>query len=275
MDTDQIMALALELAGLDSIPADSQIYHPGRDIKRVLIGIDIDSAELWMAKQLGFDLALAHHPKGGSATVNFAEVLRRHVDQMVRAGVPREVAEPIIDARMAESRARGHMANYDHNPSVARLIDMPFMNIHTPLDEIGRQRMAAVAASVAPEAPVSDLVAALEGSLTEFQNAETRIDIRMGRPANPIGKAVVSHGAGTNGGYPVGKAYFEHGIGTVIYIHCDAGESNKLRGEFEAQGKNLVVTGHIVSDSIGINPFVAELERRGLAVQRMSGVILG
>jgi hypothetical protein len=275
MDTEQIMTLALELAGLDSVPADSQIYHPGCNLQRILIGIDIDSAELWMAKQLGFDLALAHHPKGSRATLHFAEVLHRHVEQMTLAGVPREIAEPIIDAKMAEARIRAHMSNYDHVPSVARLIDMPFMNIHTPLDEIGRQRMAAVVAGVAPEAAVSGLIAALEESLPEFRNAETEIDIRVGRAANPIGKAVVSHGAGTNGGYPVAKAYFEHGIDTVIYIHCDATESARLRGEFEAQGKNLIVTGHIVSDSIGINPFIAELVSRGLEVQRMSGVIPG
>jgi hypothetical protein len=149
------------------------------------------------------------------------------------------------------------------------------MNIHTPLDEIGRQRLATVTAGLAPEATLSDLVAALQGELTEFRNAETRIDIRMGRSTNPIGRAVVSHGAGTNGGYPVAKAYYEHGVDTVIYIHCAPGESDKLREEFEDAGKNLVITGHIVSDSIGINPFIAELERRGLAVTRMSGVIPG
>ena len=275
MNTDDIMTLALELAELDSIPADSMIYHPGRAIRRVLIGIDIDSAELWLAKQLGFDLALSHHPKGSHATLDFAEVLRRHLDQMILAGVPREVAEPIIDAKVAEARARAHSANYDHNPSVARLLDMPYMNIHTPLDEIGRRRMAAVAAEAPPEAPISALIGALEGALPEFRNAETRIDVRMGHPTNPIGKAVVSHGAGTNGGYPIAKAYFDYGIDTVIYIHCAPNESDRLREEFRDKGKNLVITGHIASDSIGINPFIAALEARGLEVRRMSGVIPG
>lgn len=275
MNTEQIMALALELAGLDSVPADSQIYHSGSNINRILIGIDIDSPELWIAKQLGFDLALSHHPKGSSARLNFAEVLRRHVDQMTLAGVPREVAESIIQAKMTEARASAHMTNYDHIPSVARLIDMPFMNIHTPLDEIGRSRMATVAGGVAPEVTVADLIAALQGELTEFGNAETEIDIRIGCSTNPIGKAVVSHGAGTNGGYPVAKAYFEHGVDTVIYIHCAPADSDKLRGEFEVQGKNLIVTGHIVSDSIGVNPFIDELESRGLEVRRVSGVIPG
>ncbi|MFQ6090854.1 MAG: hypothetical protein ACE5LD_05385 [Candidatus Bipolaricaulia bacterium] len=62
MNTEEIMELALGLAGLDDIPADSQIYHPGEGIERILLGIDIGSAELWLAKELGYDLAIAHHP---------------------------------------------------------------------------------------------------------------------------------------------------------------------------------------------------------------------
>jgi hypothetical protein len=55
MNTEEIMELALALAGLDDVPADSQIYHPGEEIERILLGIDIGSAELWLAKELGYD----------------------------------------------------------------------------------------------------------------------------------------------------------------------------------------------------------------------------
>lgn len=275
MNTDQIMALALELAGLDDIPGDSQIYHPGENIRQILFGIDIETTELWIAKQLGFDLAISHHPKGEWATLHFAEVLHRHVQQMVVAGVPQTVAEQAIAARVFEAQARAQASNYDHTPSVARLIDMPFMNIHMPLDEIGRRRMAEVVAGVDPGESAATLIASLQGALPEFHNAKTTIEIRVGYPENPIGKAAVSHGAGTNGGYTVAKAYFEHGVDTVIYIHCAPGDIERLQQEFGDKGKTLIVTGHIVSDSVGINPFIAELESRGLDVQRISGVIPG
>jgi len=272
MNTEEIMELALALAGLDDVPADSQIYHPGEGIEKILIGIDIGSAELWMAKELGYDLAIAHHPQGGRAALDFAEVLKNHVRQMVAAGVPRRTAEQAIAEKAFDSRVSAHMSNYDHAPSIARLLDMPFMNIHTPLDEIGRKRMATAVDRLGPEATVAELIAHLK-EFPEFRHAETEIDIRLGRPENRIGRAIVSHGAGTNGGYPVAMAYFQHGIDTLIYIHCSPADSKRLREELSGSGKNLIVTGHIASDSLGINPFIEELERRGLEVQRISGVI--
>lgn len=275
MNTDEIMELALELAGLSELPADSQIYYPGEGIKKILIGIDIGSAELQLARALGFDLAIAHHPQGGRASLHFAEVLKNHIRQMVQAGVPREVAESAVEERLFEAHVAAHMSNYDHAPSIARLLKQPFMNIHTPLDELGRRRLAGAIAQLDEDATVAELVALLRETFPEFRQAETEIDIRVGRPGNRIGRAVVSHGAGTNGGYPVAKAYFDHGIDTVIYIHCSPSDSRRLREEFQEKGKNLIVTGHIASDSLGINPFIRELEKRGMEVERLSGVIPG
>ncbi|MCR4403854.1 MAG: Nif3-like dinuclear metal center hexameric protein [Candidatus Acetothermia bacterium] len=275
MNTEEIMALALRLAGLSEVPADSQIYYPGERIKKILIGLDLGSAELQLAKSLGFDLAIAHHPQGGRASLNFAEVLKNHIRQMVQAGVPREIAEAAIQERLFEARVSAHMSNYDHALSIARLLGLPFMNIHTPLDEIGRQRLAEVVGRAHPELSLLELVGLLKESLPEFRHAQTEIDIRVGQPQNMIGRTVVSHGAGTNGGYPVAKAYFEHGVDTVIYIHCSPGDSKRLREEFQEKGKNLIVTGHIASDSLGINPFIAELLRRGLEVVPISGIVPG
>ncbi|MEM2294554.1 MAG: hypothetical protein QXX41_14885, partial [Nitrososphaerota archaeon] len=120
------------------------------------------------------------------------------------------------------------------------------------------------------DSKVKDVVSALM-ELPEFKNAQTRIKICLGKPENKAGKVVVSHGAGTNGGYEVAKTYFEYGINTVIYIHISPTDLEKLR----AEGKgNLVVTGHIASDSLGINPFIKELEKRGIYVVKI-GVVEG
>ncbi|MCK4434826.1 hypothetical protein KAU92_04990, partial [Candidatus Bathyarchaeota archaeon] len=80
---------------------------------------------------------------------------------------------------------------------------------------------------------------------------------------------VVSHGAGTNGGYEIAKTYFKNGIGTVIYIHINPIDLEKLKAEDEG---NLIITGHIVSDSVGINPLIHELEKRNVSVTRI-GII--
>jgi hypothetical protein len=272
MNTDQLMTLALEMAGLTEIPGDSAIYHPGGDIKRLMLGIDIKGPEVKMAADMGFDAAISHHPTGGQARLQFYKVLYRHLDQLTAAGVPLEAVQAMIDDLAEGHRVMASMSNFDHDPSVARLLDMPYMNIHTPLDEIGRRRLQAAADDLPATDTIATLIAHFNASFGEFRNAETEIELRMGNVDSPIGKVVMSHGAGTNGGYPVAKAFFDHGVDTVIYIHCRPADSKKLIDEY-GDAKNLIVTGHIVSDSIGINPYIDQLRERGIEVTTLSGIV--
>lgn len=272
MDTSSIMALALRMAGLEELPGDSAILHPGDGIRRVLIGIDIAAAELHLAHAKGYDAVIAHHPPGGASTLSFHRVLERHVTQMVGTGVPEEVARCAVAPLVETHRVRASMTNYDHVPSVARLLDLPFLNIHTPLDEIGRRRIAEAVAELPSESLRQRLVDHLYERFAEFRAASTRIEVRIGRAEDPMGRVAVSHAAGTNGGYPIAKTYFEHGVDTVVYIHCAPDASDRLAAE-AAPEKGLVVTGHIASDSVGITPFVAALREAGLRVDVISGIL--
>lgn len=148
---------------------------------------------------------------------------------------------------------------------------MPFLNIHNPLDEIGRKRMQdAVDAYATPDSTVADVVAALN-TIPEIAGAPMKVAVRLGEPGNRAGKTVVVHGAGTNGGSLVARLYYLHGVDTVIYIHCAPAEVAKLRQEFP-KGKNLIISGHIASDVAGINPFIERLESTGLSITRVSGL---
>jgi putative NIF3 family GTP cyclohydrolase 1 type 2 len=271
VNTDRLMEIALEMAGLDEIPGDSAVHHPGEKIRRLLVGIDLRAAELRMAKDFSYDAVLTHHPVG-AGVLGFHHVLYRHVDQMIAHGVPATVARAVIEETAEARRVLDSMQNYDHDPSIARWLGMPYLNVHTPLDEIGRRRMAEVVSSAGEGASTDELVERLYASFGEFRHAATRIEIAVGTGERPIGRAVVSHAAGTNGGYAVAKAYFEHGVDTVLYIHCRPDDARRLRSEF-GSSKTLVVMGHIASDSIGINPYVDRLRDEGLDVTTLSGVL--
>ncbi|MFQ6064448.1 MAG: hypothetical protein ACE5L6_03130 [Candidatus Bathyarchaeia archaeon] len=159
-----------------------------------------------------------------------------------------------------------HTRNYDHAVDVARLLKIPYMNIHTPLDEVGRKIMAEkINSRISNNSTVEEVVCALR-ELPEFTNAATEIKIRQGRAENPAGRVVVSHGAGTNGGYEIARTYFRYGVGTVVYIHVRSRDLERLR---EDKRGNLIVTGHIASDSVGINPLIHELEKRNVSVRRV------
>ena len=58
----------------------------------------------------------------------------------------------------------------------------------------------------------------------------------------------------------------------MIYIHCRPADAKKLIDEV-GEAKNLIVTGHIASDSVGINPYVDRLRGEGLDVTTFSGII--
>ncbi|MBN1857973.1 hypothetical protein JW848_02070 [Candidatus Bipolaricaulota bacterium] len=274
MNTNDIMALAVEMAGFagGEVPGDSAIYHAARAVKQVLVGVDIGPAELLLARDLGVDLAIAHHPMGGQAKLRFHEVLWRHADQMIGQGVPAETARQIVGPWAERQRIEASMRNVDHAPSIARLLGLGYMNIHTPLDEIGRRRMAEAIAAAGAEISAEALAVFLKDRFAEFRNAATEIEVRLGDPKRRIGRTVVSHGAGTNGGYQVAKAYFDHGIDTLIYIHCSPGDVSQLK-EVYGDRRTLIVTGHIASDSLGINPFLQALTERGLDVRTFSGII--
>ena len=265
LDTEGIMELSLDLAGLKEVPEDSAIHVPGNNIRNVLFGIDAGVPELLFAKEHGYDCVIAHHPQG-TAIINFHKVFRRHISQMIEVGVPKKVAEKAVMKKLKELEIQNHTRNYAHTVNLAKLLGMPYMNIHTPLDEVGRRRMTKkIQSGLVDKTTVQDLVNSLN-ELTEFRNAATEIKIRLGKPENPAGKVIVSHGAGTNGGYEIARTYFEQGLSTVIYIHIHPGDLEKLKVEDKG---NLIVTGHIVSDSIGINPFINELGKRNVSVERI------
>ncbi|MGD8546315.1 MAG: hypothetical protein PVH12_09090 [Candidatus Bathyarchaeota archaeon] len=268
MNTEEIMDLALKLAELDHVPEDSSIYVPGRNIERVLFGIDAGVPELLIAKKLDYDAVIAHHPQGETAVTEY-QVFRRHIKQMVGVGIPKGEAEEAVKRKMQGLEVIGHRRNYAHAVDVAKLMNLPYMNIHTPLDEVGRRKMSEqIESRINEKSSVKDVVDILK-ELPEFGKAVTEIKIRLGKGENLAGKVMVSHGAGTNGGYEVAEKYFKYGIGTLVYIHISPEDLERLKVQGEG---NLIVTGHIASDSVGINPLIHELEEREIVVTRI-GII--
>ncbi|SHH36827.1 hypothetical protein [Halobaculum gomorrense] len=274
LSTEEIMQISLDLVDWDEPPADSTVYVPGEDIESALVGIDLESPEIQLAHDRGYDLALAHHPTGMSARLDFPEVLDTQVEFMTDHGVPESVAEEAVADLRSRMDHGGHSSNYRHDPSVAELLDQPYLNTHLAPDEYGRRVFREVADGLADDATAGEFVDALS-DIPELHAAETDVRLRVGDPDNDLGEVAVHHAGGTNGGASVARAYFEHGVDTVLYIHVGAGDTADLREEFGDTGKTLVVTGHIASDAIGMNAVVDALEERGVECDTISGCGIG
>lgn len=108
MTTDDIMSLALEMSAYARIPEDSAIFVPAQRVRRALFGLDVGVAELQLAKSLGVDLVIAHHPP--ALTVDVWKVFLRHVEFMTAAGVPEDAALAAVAEKVDGLRLRGQAA---------------------------------------------------------------------------------------------------------------------------------------------------------------------
>ena len=274
--TERLMEIALELAGWNAIPGDCAVYYPGARISHVLMGIDVGTAELFMARQLGYHAVIALHPAGYVGP--FWEVYRRHVGQMVAAGVPHDEAEAAVAGRVVAMQAQAQRENYDQAASVARLLETPFLTIHSPLDELGRRTMQSVADDLAarrPDATRADLRDALL-ALPEFAAARTTMGLPLGAWDAPLGKVVVAHGAYASPDYHVARAYLAHGVNTLVCAHFPLEEARWLANEGVGESGGAILTlGHIAAHSVGANPYIARLRAEGLEVTPFAGIITG
>jgi putative NIF3 family GTP cyclohydrolase 1 type 2 len=260
MDTQQIMRTALRLANFKSIPADSEIHVKGRKIRKALVSIDVGVGELLLARNLGCDAVIAHHPAGGTAKLDGYKVFLRHIEQLKEAGVPEDIAKEAVKPKLRVLELQHHPDNYDQVSNAAKKLRMPLLSIHSPCDEIGRQMIQQTLKSLDNTSTVKDVISRIM-RFPEFRNAATKIEVRLGSPKNKSGKISISHAAYTNGGYEIARTYFQHGVGTLSYIHISETDLTKLAGE---QSGNLIVLGHIASDWLGINKLLHELEKKGI-----------
>jgi len=272
MNTEEILQAALDAAGLSEAPADSGIIIPGKKIKKVVFGVDMEAAEILIAKQIGADAVITHHPKGGAPMVNLYKVMENQIDRMVEAGVPINKAQKALKERMEQVDINLHVSNYDRAVSAAKVLGMPFIAIHSPADKLAERKVQAhlnQALEGMGKATLKDVLDALE-QLPEYAKAVTKPVIRVGAEKSFAGKVFVTMAGGTSGGAKVAKAYFEAGVGTLVVMHMPP---ETIKAVKEQGIGNVVVAGHMASDSVGINEVIRALEAKSLEVIRMSGVI--
>jgi putative NIF3 family GTP cyclohydrolase 1 type 2 len=261
LDTNEILEISLDMVQWNSIPADTAVHVHGKKIKKIMLMIDVTTADLMLAKNLGCDAVVTHHPIGVTA-INFYKVIDRHIDYMKENGIPENIAKKSVLDLKKRIELRNHTQIYSSVIDSAKILNMPLVNIHQPCDEYAKRVISQKIQNTNPNL-VSELITALE-EIPEFMKAETKIQVVYGKPDSRVGKWVAVIAAGTNGGFQVAKSYFENGISTVLYFHIDYSDLAKLI-ESAIQG-NLIILGHLAGDSIGMNALGKKLEDKGIQV---------
>lgn len=253
--------------------SDSRIVHVAEDkeIKKVLVGIDIDPAEILLAKELGdIDLIIGHHPLG-RALADIHEVMALQCDVLEKYGVPINVAEGLMKEKISEIARRVSPGNHQQTVDMARLLKMNLMCLHTICDNLAAKFLKDKIEARSFD-QVEDLLKFLK-NIPEYKEAiklGSGPKIFVGNPDNRCGKiALTEITGGTEGSPKLFEKMAIAGIGTVVGMHIP--EEGKK--EAEAANINVVIAGHISSDSLGVNLFLDKLQKQGIEIVPCSGLI--
>ena len=266
-----------DIENLTNPYSDTRILfgNPKTRVKKVMAGIDMDTGEVVLADKLNekgedIDLVIAHHP-AGSALASLHEVMDLQVDLMANYGVPVNVAEGILAERIAEVGRKIGPINHYRSVDAARLLNIPFVCIHTVWDNMGWHFMQNIFEKRKFDT-VSDVMDVLR-RIPEYAQAikyKAGPTLFTGSEKNRAGKVIVSEfTGGTEGAKEIYERLSHAGVGTIISMHT----SEEHREEAKKHHINMIIAGHMVSDSVGANLFLDELEKRGITVIPTSGLI--
>lgn len=246
---------------------------PNREVTTILAGIDIEVGEILIADRLRergkqVDLVLAHHPEG-KALVGLHEVMHMQSEILELFGVPINVAEGIMASRISEVK-RG-LLPLNHNKAVdaARMFDIPFMCAHTPADNMVTNFLQKIIDKKNPEI-VGDIIGILK-EIPEYLEAVqlgAGPTIVVGDKERRAGKVFVDMTGGTGGSDDAFAKLSQAGVGTIVGMHI----GEKHRKEAEKNHINVIIAGHMASDSLGMNLIIDQFDKQGVKIITCSGL---
>ncbi len=265
-----------DLEKLTNPYSDTRILtgNPNTDVGTILCGVDIEVGEVLLADRLNergksIDLLFAHHPEGKSLA-GLPGVMKVQADIWHREGVPINIGDFLIDKRMKEVQRSLMPVNHNRAVDAAKLLEIPFMNVHTPADNMVTSFLQKQLDKLSPYT-VKDVIDFLR-NIPEYNMAAKMgagPTILVGDGEKRAGRVVVDMTGGTEGPEEVFEKLANAGVGTIVGMHM----GSKLREKAEKYHINVVIAGHIASDNLGLNLFLDKLEKEGIGIIECSGFI--
>lgn len=254
--------------------SDSRILvdNNKKDIKKIIVGIDAEGAELLLAKELQADLVISHHPEGvGLADLH--SVMDLQAEVLATYGVPINIAESITKLRISEVGRSVSGANHNRFVDMARILKLDYICTHTTADNLSAKFIFDLISKKEKDLEYVEDVLNLFNKIPEYAEAKKIKAGPMlfaGSPDSHCGKIVVTEfTGGTSGSKDVYEKMSQYGIGTVIGMHMH----EEHRKEAEKHHINVIIAGHMASDSLGMNLFLDEIEKKGVEIIPLGGLI--
>jgi putative NIF3 family GTP cyclohydrolase 1 type 2 len=254
--------------------ADTRIAcgDPEAEIRGLIVGVDMETAEVLLADRLRekgepIDLIFAHHPEGpGFARLD--EVMGMQADMWHKLGVGLGVGDSLMCGRAAEVRRHFLPLNHYRAIQAAEALGFATLSCHTPADNnVG----AFVQRHLDETAPVTlgDVVKSLR-AIPEYADAAKKgygPEVILGSESRRAGKMLVQMTGGTEGPKESLDRLRDAGVDTLVDMHF----SEDFRKHAEELHMNLVIAGHVSSDTLGMNLVLDRIEPHGVHVRCISG----
>ncbi len=245
--------------------SDSRILHGADDVdvKSVIMGIDMEIGEILLTERLrekgrSIDLIWAHHPEG-AAQANLSGVMAMQADILHAHGVPINVAEGIMSPRIKQVERGVMPINHQRGVDAARILDIPMICTHTPADNCVATFLQKMFDTKKAET-IGDVLGVLR-DIPEYAEAEklgAGLKVFVGSEERRTGKVLVDMTGGTGGSHKAfEKLANTSDIGTIVGMHI----SEKNREQAEKHHINVVIAGHIASDTLGMNLLLDGVEK--------------
>jgi len=233
------------------------------DVKKIMIGIDIEIGELLLAhllkKEKGetIDLVVSHHPLG-LAAAQLHDVMRLQAKLLAKFGVTISVAEQLMEKRIGEIERRLMPINHNREVDAARILGIPLACLHTPADNCVTNFLTKLFEKENPER-LKDLVKLLKAIPEYGRAAELQVPTKIvsGSESNSCGRIYVDMTGGTEGSKDIFDKVAAGGVSTLVGMHF----SEDHLANAKKANLNVVVAGHISSDVLGLNLLLDEIEK--------------
>jgi putative NIF3 family GTP cyclohydrolase 1 type 2 len=251
-------------------PDSNVIYSLGKEIKKLAAGIDIGCFEIFLAKEMGCDAVLAHHPLSKSLNL-MPEAVMQQIDNLETLGISRQDIKNTIEESAEKIRRQTIGENFYREEQLAKLLGIELLNLHTAADNaiVGRLKEL-----IEKEGCVTlgDFIKAVS-KLKEFEMAEEKGQkpfIANGEEKGNLEKISFSEFLG---GEESSSSIFakmrKAGVETVIVPHL----SEEFFSEAVKAGLNVIYCGHMATDSLGMNLILDKLEEKGIEILPLGGIL--
>ncbi|EKD56306.1 MAG: hypothetical protein ACD_58C00237G0002 [uncultured bacterium] len=247
-----------------------------KSIKHVLTGIDIDTSELLLAKEISnnsnkIDLIISHHPLGSALHGIHDVVSKMQSEMLADLGIPINISESYIEERTTQLNRTLSPGNHNRTVDNAKLLGLSLMCTHTIADNLAYQFVKKHVEKSKPST-IQDLIDCLK-NIKEYSIASkigAGPKIFNGNPKRHCGKITFCELAGgTNGSKNIYERMSHAGYATVVGMHMP----EEYLEEAKKAHLNIIIAGHMSSDSLGMNLFLDHLESNGIKVTSCSGLI--